>query len=263
VAQLSQAAGDLAADQDVFGSSSPLLSQLGLQLMVSVSSVWDEAQRSAMIAGVVRTARSELAKVRLPPSIAITLTSHQGRLPLTILSSSGTPARVRLVLSSEELSFVAQRFSEGSCRPVNPGSENCQLTLTKTTTLQVPVTVRTSGVFQLSLVLDIPNGGVQMATSTDTVRSTATNDVALALMVGAVLFLAGWWLRNARHGRRAKKLIPRPVDEEAEDSTGLAVSPMVGVGPAALVTAANRSLRPLPSATRASPAGGRSGGPQA
>jgi hypothetical protein len=263
VAQLSQAAGDLAADQDVFGPSSPLLSQMGLQLMVSVSSVWDQAQRSAMIAGVVRTARSELAKVRLPPSIAITLTSHQGRLPLTILSSSGTPAHVRLVLSSEELSFVAQRFSEGSCTPVNLGSESCQLTLTKTTTLQVPVTVRTSGVFQLSLVLDIPNGGVQMATSTDTVRSTATNDVALALMVGAVLFLAGWWLRNARHGRRAKKLVPRPVDQEPADSTELAVSPVVGVGQTALVAAANRSLRSLPSATRASPAGGRSGGPQA
>jgi len=151
----------------------------------------------------------------LPPSISITLTSHQGRLPLTILSASGTSVHVRLLLSSQELSFVAQKFSDGSCLPVDSSSESCELTLTKTTTLQVPVAVRTSGVFQLSLTLQTPSGDLQMAVSTDTVRSTATNDVALGLMVGAALFLAAWWVRNARHGRRANKLVPRPSDEAA------------------------------------------------
>ncbi|HTW07705.1 MAG TPA: DUF6049 family protein [Acidimicrobiales bacterium] len=213
---LTRAAGAVNAVGEVFGRATGFVSSLGLQLMIGLSSVWDAKQRQAIISGVLGGAEQELAKVHLPPPNAITLTSHTGRLPLTILLSASVPVHVRLSLTSEELSFLAQRFAEGSCAPVSPSSETCQLTLTKTTTLQVPVAVRTSGVFQLSLALDTPDGGTQLATATETVRSTATNDVALGLMVGALIFLGVWWARNARHGRRAKKLVPRP----AEDSPG-------------------------------------------
>jgi hypothetical protein len=172
-----------------------------------------------MIGAVLRTAESELSKVKLPPSISITLTSRQGRLPLTLLSSAATPVKVLLTLTSEQLSFVVAHFgSVGWCHPIGPGSEDCQLTLSRsTTTLQVPVIVRTSGAFPLALELATPSGSEEIAAGTDTVRSTAISDVGLVLMVSAALFLAVWWARNARHGRRARRLVPRPGDDDAND----------------------------------------------
>jgi hypothetical protein len=221
---LATARATVSADSELYGGRSPLVRELDQELDVSLSAVFPSSQRAAMIGDVLRTAESQLSKVRLPPSVSITLTSRQGRLPLTLLSSAGTPVRVLLTLTSEQLSFVVAHFgSVGSCHPVNPGSEDCQLTLSRsTTTLQVPVVVRTSGAFPLALLLATPSGSEEIAAGTDTVRSTAISDVGLVLMVGAALFLAVWWARNARHGRRARRLVPRPGDDEGNDVAGQA-----------------------------------------
>jgi hypothetical protein len=69
----------------------------------------------------------------------------------------------------------------------------------------------------LALQLATPSGSEEIASSTDTVRSTAISDVGLVLMVSAALFLAVWWARNARHGRRARQLVPRPADDEGPE----------------------------------------------
>jgi hypothetical protein len=84
----------------------------------------------------------------------------------------------------------------------------------------------------LLLEVETPSGEV-LAKSTDTVRSTAIGDVAVVLMVGAVLFLAVWWVRNARHGRRARRLVPKPPDDDVGHGQGadgpVAVAPGAGV----------------------------------
>jgi hypothetical protein len=59
------------------------------------------------------------------------------------------------------------------------------------------------------------------------VTSTAISDVGWFLMLGAALFLGVWWVRNARHGRRARQLIPRPDDEPASAESG----PVPAAGP--------------------------------
>jgi hypothetical protein len=203
----------VAGAADVYGPTSRLVTGLDNQLSVSTSSFWTSRQRAQIIKDVRNAALSELHKLHLPPPASITLTSRHGRLPLTLLSSAGARARVLLVLSSEELSFVSATFPVGSCAPLNPGSEQCRLDLDRaTTTLQVPVVVRTPGAFQLALKIETPGGAV-VTTGTDTIRSTAVSGVGLLLMVGAALFLAVWWVRNARHGRRARKLVPPPSDE--------------------------------------------------
>ncbi len=221
---LATARATVSADSELYGHGSRLVGRLDQQLDLSLSAAFLASQRAAMIGSVLRTAESDLSKVRLPPSISITLTSRQGRLPLTLLSSAGTPVRVLLTLTSEQLSFVVVHFGNvGSCRPVNPGSEDCQLILSRaTTTLQVPVIVRTSGAFPLALQLATPSGSEEIAAGTDTVRSTAISGVGLILMVSAALFLAVWWARNARHGRRARRLVPKPGDDEVGDIDGLA-----------------------------------------
>ena len=207
---LATAQGSVADVADVYGAGATFVQSLDRKLFVSTSSVWDSRQRARIIGGVSSSAHFELGKLRLPSPTSITLTSRHGHLPLTLLSGAGIRAHVRLVLSSEELSFVRVSFPSGTCVPVNAGSEQCRLDLVQpATTLQFPVAVRTPGAFQLSLEIETPNGTV-VATSTDKIRSTAVSEVGLLLMVGAALFLAIWWVRNARHGRRARRLVPPP-----------------------------------------------------
>jgi hypothetical protein len=220
--QLPAAAREVSAASQVFGPRSRLVSALGERIFVSLSSSWSPSRRRRLLAGAASAARAELAKLRLPPHSSITLTALQGRLPLSLLSTSLRPARVRLVLTSEQLSFRPERSPHGTCHPVGTGSESCQLVLDgATTALEVPVAVRSPGTFQLSLQLLTPDGTVQLATGADTVQSLVTPNVGLALMVGAALFLAVWWVRNARHGRRARRLVPRPPDDDPLPPAGV------------------------------------------
>jgi hypothetical protein len=96
----------------------------------------------------------------------------------------------------------------------------------------------------LLLEVETPSGEV-LATSTDTVRSTAIGDVAVVLMAGAALFLAVWWLRNARHGRRARRLVPKPPDDE-QDGGGQGEGPEgpVAVAPGAGVLSGGSRVEP-------------------
>lgn len=209
--QWAAAEGDVAGTAAVFGRSEPFVTGLEERLLVSTSSVWSGRRRAGLIAAVKRAAESELHKLRITPQ-SITLTSRHGRLPLTVLSSAGMAARVRLVLSSEQLNFLGGNVGAGRCTAVSPGAEQCALDLVHpTTTFQLAVVVRTSGAFQLSIAIDTPNGAL-VAAGADTVRSTAVSGVGLFLMVGAALFLAVWWVGNARHGRRSRRLVPKVTD---------------------------------------------------
>jgi hypothetical protein len=202
----------LSADAEVYGATSALVSGLSQQLGTSLSSIYDGARRASLIAAVSAAARGALAKLRLPSKASITLTSRTGKLPLTLASgaSSDALAHVRLTLRSDQLSFVASRFAEGKCQPVNPGSEDCSLVLSQPiVTLQLPVVARASGTFPLFLVLSTPDGSEIIASDRVYVTSTAISDLGLALMIAAVLFLSVWWARNSRHGRRARRLVPK------------------------------------------------------
>jgi len=191
----------------VFGATSALVRGLSRELLVSSSSAFSGPRRAGVIEAVDRAAERELHELRLPSQSSITLTSRQARLPLTVLSGSRLDAHVRLVMSSEELSFVDATFAAGRCVASNPGSETCTLALSRaSTTLQIPVIVRTPGAFQLALEIEAPDGTV-VSSGTDTIRSTAVSWVGLLLMVGAAMFLAVWWAKNARHGRRARRLM--------------------------------------------------------
>ena len=218
VAGLAGAEREVRADRAVFGSAPGAVTSYSQRLLDALSSDLSPAQRQAEIASVRAGARAQLERVRLPTPLASTITSLNAQLPLTLFSTANVPARVDLVLSSEQLSFVPRRFPQGSCAPTAPGTEVCQLTLSHpATVLQVPISVRTPGVFQLAMELQTVDGATVLDTSTQTVRSTAVPNVGLVIIVVAALFLGVWWVRNARHGRRARQLVPRPVYEGEYD----------------------------------------------
>ncbi|MGH9106292.1 MAG: hypothetical protein ACRDZX_10735 [Acidimicrobiales bacterium] len=219
ISRLGEASSAVLAAGRVFPTS-PTVRSLGQRLFVSLSSALGASRRGAVVSGVLRAAGSELNEVRLPPRASITLTSRRAHLPLTLLSKAGVPAHVRLVLSSENLRFVGQRFPQGRCHPLSPGSDSCELELTSRSTALAIGVITAPGVFPLSLVLESPGGDVRLGASTDTVRSTAVPYVGLFVMIGAALFLAVWWARNARHGRRARQLVPRPTDDDAAGHAG-------------------------------------------
>jgi hypothetical protein len=91
----------------------------------------------------------------------------------------------------------------------------CELSLTsQNLTLKVPVETRSSGVFPLEVSLYSADGAILLSHDADTVRSTAISEVGVVLIVLAVVSLAGWWIRDLRHGRRARRLVPAPASED-------------------------------------------------
>jgi hypothetical protein len=229
---LADVAAQLGADATTIRSARERLSGLGAilpqapeqaqaldrDLLTSESSDLTERQRQSLL-GVVFTASNQVTRlISLPRASSITLTSTKGEVPLTVLSAPSLRARVQLRLSSQRLIFHLSFPPGGKCRIPTPTSEVCDLTLTtQNTTIKVPVEARASGVFPIDVSLWTPDGSQLLARNRDTIRSTAVSGVGIILIAVAVVSLAIWWGRDLRYGRRARRLIPAPGEEEEYD----------------------------------------------
>lgn len=189
-----------------------VLSQAERELLFATSTVAPE-DRPGILARVSSAVKKAETGISLPGSTSITLTAQKGTIPLTVLSNPALHARVELRIVSQKLTFRPFATALGSCTVTDSSTETCLLTLTsEATTLRIPVETRTSGVFAMLVTLTAPNGAVTLAFNRDTVRSTAFSDVGVVLIVAAALGLVAWWVRNARHGRRARQLVDPPSD---------------------------------------------------
>src|SRR5262249_52528596 len=120
----------------------------------------------------------------------------------------------RLQLSNPKLGFKPIDTGGGSCE-IKSNSEACTLELrSDSTTLKVPVEAKTAGVFKLAISLSSPDGDLALSRGAYTVRSTAASGVGIILWMGAALLLIMWWIRDLRHGRRARRLVPPPSAPE-------------------------------------------------
>jgi hypothetical protein len=188
---------------DSFGSildrdnqqAADLFDDLERSLLAAESSDVRGRDRTAAVDAVERRLDHQLAMVHMPASRSITLTARQGEIPVTVLSDAPFPVHVTIDVQSDKLRF--------------PGGEHIDLPpLTRrVTTLRVTVQSRTSGSFPLRVTVRTPSGAV-LSQSRISVRSTATSGVGVVLSVGAGAFLFLWWLRQFRHGRRARALVP-------------------------------------------------------
>ncbi|MDQ1376089.1 MAG: hypothetical protein QOE15_262, partial [Acidimicrobiaceae bacterium] len=193
----------------VVPASTPALADINRHVLISESSDVADRARPAELAMASQMIDHLKGMVRLPGNQSITFTARQGLIPITILSSAPYPLHVRVRITSQKLGFRPAGFPGGGCVE-SATSAICTIDLrAQNTTLRVPVVAKTAGVFSLTVALDSPDGALTLATSQDTVRSTAASGVGVFLSIGAALLLAVWWVRNVIHGRRARRLVPR------------------------------------------------------
>ncbi len=230
--------------------------QVTTQLLVAESADLPGSTRQAILDRVGTTTQDVFKRIRLPGASSITVTSSNASVPLTVLSDPSVAAHVQLRLSSTKLAFHEFTPPGGQpCVVAQPTLETCDLVLTTAvTTLRVPVEARTSGVFPLSVTLWSPDGSLQLDSNANTVRSTAVSGVGIIIIVVAALFLGAWWIRDVRHGRRARQLIDRPpqTGPPSDASTGASESGPSPEGPAvpALEPSGVRPPRRRPAADR-------------
>jgi uncharacterized membrane protein YgcG len=200
-------------------------------LLVSESYQLSPAEAIQLLRTVSSQALRLLDQVGLPAASSITLTSSKGSIPVTILAGA-LPAHVQLRLSSQRLIFRAAGTQGGSCRVPNPTAEICQLVLSShNTTLKVPVQSRSSGTFALEVSLWTPSGTVMLVDHRDTIRSTTVPGVGVAIIVLAIVSLVLWWVRDLRHGRRPRRMMPPPSAAEELDPEALVSSFLREVSP--------------------------------
>jgi len=171
-----------------------LLSNLDDLLLSSESSTRRPSAQAAGVADFARTLGTQLSLLQLATDRTITLTSRNGRIPITILSTAPYTVVGVLDLSSDKLTFGG-RSSHATIPFVVSHATN---------SVRVGVQARTSGDLPLSVSLDAPRGGLPIVHGELTVRSTATSLVGIALTLAAAVVLAAWWVRTWRRGRRRR-----------------------------------------------------------
>ena len=175
----------------------PLLSSAEQRLLVASAQGLSDDRRTAYLDAVDAEISQRTSFLRAPARQSVTLTSRDAQVPLTIRSTSPTPLRVRVLVTSPKLDFP-----DGPAQIVTLDDVN--------TTVTFKVRARASGTFPLDVQVTSPDGTLPIATERLTVRSTAVSGVGIILSIGAVLFLAGWWIHHVRSARQLQRRKTRP-----------------------------------------------------
>lgn len=144
-----------------------------------------------LLRSVATTVEGIYGAVSVPQTPPVTLTSVEGRLPVTLRSTADMPLRLRVELRSPRY-----EFEDGAAREVvvQPGESRI-----------ITVGVRAlapGGTSPVQVVVSDPDGAVQLASGAVIVRSTAFSVVGVLATAAAALFLLGWGVREAVRRRR-------------------------------------------------------------
>jgi hypothetical protein len=223
---------------DAFASAlspdSPVYGRLARVLLTSESEeLPDGRAKQTELDLFNRLVTDQLALIQLPSARKITLTARTGRLPITILWGGDYPLQVVLRVDSDNLSFPGLGTGTASAAQVLHKGDN---------PVDFTVRARTAGSFPLHITVLSPDRRLVLSSTTFTVQSTALSGVGLVLSIGAALFLAVWWTRQAVRNRRARRtaasgpaLVRGPGDgtgQRRHRARGArALSPVPGAGP--------------------------------
>jgi hypothetical protein len=164
-------------------------------LLVAESSDWWGSRRLQsrgidFAESIRESVTREFGKIKGPAAQTITLTSRTGVIPLVISTQTDYPVQVVIKLDSDKLSFPE-------------GTEIQTLLNPPAQTIRVPAVARSSGTFPVRVVVSIPSGSVELASTRLVVRSTAYNLVAVAITIGAGVFMLFGWVGGAIRRRVA------------------------------------------------------------
>ncbi len=185
--------------------------QLGNLVLAGESEALRPTQQSGVLHNAGLAVDAQLAQLTVGGDRTVTLTSTQGTLQVTIVSTAAYPVTATLTLTSDKLLFpngTTQWSEQARLLPAPQGTAY-------TNVVPVAVRARTSGVFNVDIVMHSPSFQLQLAEGQMTVRSTATSVVGIVLSLGALAVLIVWWVRTSIRRRR------RRAEDESDLGAGV------------------------------------------
>lgn len=175
--------------------------QLGSLVLAGESETLRPAQQSAVLRNAGLAVDAQLGQLTVGGDRTVTLTSTQGTLQVTIVSTAAYPVTATLTLTSDKLLFPNGTTQWSEQTRLLPAAQGTAYT----NVVPVAVRARTSGVFLVDIVMHSPSFDLELASGQMTVRSTATSVVGIVLSLGALAVLVVWWIRTSIRRRRRRR----------------------------------------------------------
>jgi len=190
---------ELAAYATIVGRQDPTVAAGKRELLLALSTVNSRADALAYLRAI-RLRLESLTSGISTTAKTLTLTARRASLPLSFQNNTGRDGiHVRVHLESPKLTFpkgpdVVMTLPLGHST-AEPG--------------QFPVVARASGTFAMTITLESADGSLPLGAPTRvTIRSAVFSGIGIALTLGALVFLAGWWGNHFWRSRRAKRRAP-------------------------------------------------------
>lgn len=166
----------------------------------------DPELQAEHLRGAIARFEEAFAQITLPKPRALNVTERQTTIPFRITNGLDRPVNVTLQLKSSRL-----RFLDGEVQTLRlePGLNRIDLR----------VEAQASGQFAMQAEVRVAGSPRVLASTRQTIRSTAFSGVGLILSGGALVFLVVWWLRTPRRRN------DHDGDGEAENGAGATVPP--------------------------------------
>jgi hypothetical protein len=199
-----EAVARLASYRTVVGTKDPAVVQGEQAIALALSTDLSSTQARAYLGGIDAAVQRFTSAITTDAK-RVTLTARKATVPLTIVNhlEPARAVRVRVHLDSPKL-----LFPEGADKLVTlqPGNN----------TVEFELEARASGTFAMTIDVHSANGELAFGPPVRvSVRSAAFGGWAVALTVGAVVFLALWWAYHFRRTRRGRGLSSAPAPSPA------------------------------------------------
>jgi hypothetical protein len=191
-----------------------LTNQLGDLVLASESESLRPTQQTGVLDNTGLALDAQLHQLSVGGDRTVTLTSQQGTLQVTVVSTAPYPVTASLTLTSDKLLFANGTTEWSQLTTLLPAVSGTA----HTNVVPVAVRARAPGVFSVDIVMHSPQYRLELASGQVSVRSTATSVVGIVLSVGALAVLAVWWFRTSLRRRRQRRI-------EGADPAGPAPAP--------------------------------------
>jgi hypothetical protein len=187
---------ELEAYATIVGHADPTVAAGRRELLLALSTANTRTEALAYLDTIGR--RLELLTGGITTTAkTITLTARRASLPLSFQNNTGRDnIRIRVHLESPKLIFPKGKDVEMTL-PLGHSTASADT---------FPVIARASGTFPMTITLESADGSLPLGPPTRvTIRSAVFSGIGIALTLGALVFLAGWWGNHFWRSRRARR----------------------------------------------------------